>query len=116
VLCQIGNCETFVHHAKPWLTDAGRYEQVLATRSNVFPLTISTDDIRINALTLVDREITIQGLCASTMVQVGEMLQFAARHGIRPMIEKFPMTLEGINQAMEKLSAGELRYRAVLQA
>jgi len=43
------------------------------------------------------------------------MLEFAARHGIRPMIEEFPMTVEGITEAMGKLEGGKLRYRAVLK-
>jgi len=64
---------------------------------------------------LVTREITLHGLCAATPTQVNQMLDFAARHEIRPMIEEFPMTEEGIKEAMEKLEGGKLRYRAVLK-
>lgn len=42
------------------------------------------------------------------------MLKFAARHGIRPILEKFPMTLDGINAAYTKLENGTIRYRAVM--
>jgi D-arabinose 1-dehydrogenase-like Zn-dependent alcohol dehydrogenase len=42
------------------------------------------------------------------------MLRFAARHGIKPVLEKFPMTVEGINAAYEKLEKGTIRYRAVM--
>jgi D-arabinose 1-dehydrogenase-like Zn-dependent alcohol dehydrogenase len=44
------------------------------------------------------------------------MLSFAAKHGIRPMIEKFPMTQAGVTQAMARLKDGKVRYRAVLEA
>ena len=42
------------------------------------------------------------------------MLKFAARHKIKPIIEEFPMTVEGINAAYDKLENGTIRYRAVM--
>lgn len=41
-------------------------------------------------------------------------LAFAARHKIRPWIEEFPMTSEGLENALDALKSGSLRYRAVL--
>lgn len=45
-----------------------------------------------------------------------DMLEFAARHKIKPTIETFPLSEEGLNKAIEKLKAGSVRYRAVLVA
>jgi D-arabinose 1-dehydrogenase-like Zn-dependent alcohol dehydrogenase len=45
-----------------------------------------------------------------------KMLQFAAFHGIKPIIQTFPLNVEGIEEAMHKLEKGQLRYRAVLIA
>ncbi|KAI7348205.1 hypothetical protein KC336_g22710, partial [Hortaea werneckii] len=42
------------------------------------------------------------------------MLDFAALHNIKPIIEKFPMNEKGIKEAMDKLENGGMRYRAVL--
>ena len=42
------------------------------------------------------------------------MLRFAALHGIRPVIEQFPMSVDGIEDAMTKLEQGKVRYRAVM--
>jgi uncharacterized zinc-type alcohol dehydrogenase-like protein len=42
------------------------------------------------------------------------MLSFAARHGIMPQVERFPMSRA--NDAMEHLRAGKARYRIVLDA
>ena len=42
------------------------------------------------------------------------MLEFADRNNVRPMIEKFPMSEEGINEAIQKLKDGKIRYRGVL--
>lgn len=41
-------------------------------------------------------------------------LKFAARHNIKPWIQEFPMTLDGLNQAFVALDSGKIRYRAVL--
>lgn len=43
---------------------------------------------------------------------IREMLRFAARHGIAPRTEHFP--LAQVNEAMEHLKAGRPRYRIVL--
>lgn len=41
-------------------------------------------------------------------------LAFAARHGIRPWIQEFPMTIDGLAEALTQLEEGKIRYRAVL--
>jgi uncharacterized zinc-type alcohol dehydrogenase-like protein len=41
------------------------------------------------------------------------MLDFAARHGIAPVVEEFPMSRA--NEAMAHLEAGKARYRIVLK-
>jgi uncharacterized zinc-type alcohol dehydrogenase-like protein len=40
------------------------------------------------------------------------MLDFAARHGIAPVVEHFP--LSGVNDALAKLRDGKPRFRLVL--
>lgn len=42
------------------------------------------------------------------------VLDFAALHRIKPVVQTYPMTKEGITEAMDKLDRGEVRYRAVL--
>ncbi|KEF56996.1 uncharacterized protein A1O9_07186 [Exophiala aquamarina CBS 119918] len=43
-----------------------------------------------------------------------EMLNFAAAHKIKPVIEEFKLDEAGVADALGKLKAGKLRYRAVL--
>ncbi|KAF2095085.1 GroES-like protein [Rhizodiscina lignyota] len=43
-----------------------------------------------------------------------DMLNFAAVHQIHPVIEQFPLTVEGLTEAVKKMESGHLRYRAVL--
>jgi alcohol dehydrogenase (NADP+) len=45
-----------------------------------------------------------------------DALNFAARHGIKPWIEEFPMSADGLTRALTALGSGKMRYRAVLSA
>jgi D-arabinose 1-dehydrogenase-like Zn-dependent alcohol dehydrogenase len=42
------------------------------------------------------------------------MLAFAARHEVKPVIEKFEFSEKGFADALEKLRSGKMRYRGVL--
>ncbi|MCC9600427.1 NAD(P)-dependent alcohol dehydrogenase [Stieleria sp. JC731] len=48
------------------------------------------------------------------IVRAKEMLEFCARHQIKPLIETFPMSQ--INEAMDRLAEGKARYRIVLKS
>jgi D-arabinose 1-dehydrogenase-like Zn-dependent alcohol dehydrogenase len=61
-------------------------------------------------------ELKIQGSLVAAREVHNEMLRFAAVHQIRPIIEQFPMTVDGITEAMTKLEKGGMRYRGVLVA
>lgn len=45
--------------------------------------------------------------------QLAEMLDFAAKHNIRPWVEKRPF--EEVNEAFKDVHAGKPRYRIVLE-
>ena len=45
-----------------------------------------------------------------------EMLESAAHHDIKPTLEYFDTTEDGIAQALAKLNSGKMRYRGVLVA
>lgn len=87
---------------------------IMAPGGSIYPLTVSPDDLKIPYMPIIAGELKIQGsLVAARHVQM-DMLKFAAQHGIKPIIEKFPMTVEGITESMKKLEDGKMRYRGVL--
>ena len=55
---------------------------------------------------------SISGSPLGSPATMAHMLEFAARHGIEPVTEHFP--LAQVNDAMEKLRSGRPRYRLVL--
>jgi D-arabinose 1-dehydrogenase-like Zn-dependent alcohol dehydrogenase len=88
----------------------------MAPGGTIYPLTVSSDDFKIPYMPILAGELKVQGsLVAARQVQ-RDMLEFAARHGIKPIIETFPMTVEGITESMKKLEEGKMRYRGVLIA
>ena len=59
-------------------------------------------------------ELSISGSVVAARVFHKQMLDFSAQHKIAPILQKFPMTKEGITKAMDTLNNGEMRYRGVL--
>lgn len=44
-----------------------------------------------------------------------DMLEFVARNKIKPWVERFPMTGDGLQEAFHRLESGKMRYRGVLE-
>ncbi|KAI1764335.1 GroES-like protein [Hypoxylon sp. FL1150] len=87
---------------------------LMAPRSTIYPLSVESGDFRIPYMPLVYRGIAVQGSLVASRIQHRRMLDFAALHGVKPIVETFPMTEEGIGEAMRKLEEGTVYYRAVL--
>lgn len=82
----------------------------------MFPLTISTENLQLSPLSLIAGSLTVVGTGLAPTASVRTMLAFAAKHGVKPQTERFPMTQVGITDAMQKLRDGKMRYRGVLVA
>lgn len=68
--------------------------------------------MQLDSMSLVFSEKMIAGGLVASRDETRQMLDFAARTGVRPVIETFPM--REINQAIGRVRAGDVRYRAVL--
>ena len=93
-----------------------RYVPVLAPLAKIFPLTISFDAIAVPMLPLVVYGYQIIGSAGAHAQSLKDMLEFCAKHDVKPQIETFSMTQKGITDAMQKLRDGKMRYRAVVVA
>lgn len=54
-------------------------------------------------------ECRVVGSCVGGRAQMREMFQVASLHNIKPIVDKMP--LEKCNEAVDKLMAGDARYR-----
>jgi D-arabinose 1-dehydrogenase-like Zn-dependent alcohol dehydrogenase len=92
------------------------YLPVLAPEATVYPLTVSFDDFVFPQLPLIQSGIRIQGSVIAPREIHRQMLTFVGHHGIKPIIQEFPMNVEGIEKAFKTLEDGDMRYRGVLVA
>lgn len=88
----------------------------LAPGATVHPLALDEGNFAIPYMPLLLNGLTVQGSVVASRYIHTRMLEFAALHKIAPIIEKFPMTEDGINTAMDKLNEGNVRYRGVFMA
>jgi D-arabinose 1-dehydrogenase-like Zn-dependent alcohol dehydrogenase len=81
---------------------------------HIILLSLAAENLHLPYLPLLMKEISIHTSLVGRPEEFDDMLAFAAEHDVRPIVEQFPMTEEGVAQAIEKLSSGSIRYRAVL--
>jgi D-arabinose 1-dehydrogenase-like Zn-dependent alcohol dehydrogenase len=69
--------------------------------------------MQIGAIDLIGRSSRIQGWASGTAADSTDALAFAARNGVRPLIERF--ALEDAQAAVDRMLSGKARFRAVLE-
>jgi alcohol/geraniol dehydrogenase (NADP+) len=72
------------------------------------------EPIPVAAFSLLMGQKSVSGSPTGSPVALATMLDFAARHEVEPQTEHLPMSR--INEAFERLEAGKVRYRFVLDA
>ncbi|KUI73611.1 Alcohol dehydrogenase [Cytospora mali] len=87
---------------------------IMAAGSTIHPLSVASGNFTIPYMAMLASGITIQGSVVAARQMHRDMLDFAALHQIKPVVQTFPMTEEGIKEAMDKLESGKIHFRAVL--
>ncbi|KAI1467588.1 GroES-like protein [Daldinia caldariorum] len=89
---------------------------ILAPGAFIHPLSVDLHgDFNIPYWDLLTNGVTIQGSVIASRYIHKRMLDFAALHKIKPVVQIFPMTEAGIKEAMEKLDQGKVHFRAVFK-
>jgi uncharacterized zinc-type alcohol dehydrogenase-like protein len=70
--------------------------------------------VPVEVFSLISGQRSVSGSPTGSPVVIDSMLEFAARHGVTPQTEHFPMSC--LNEAFERLESGKARYRIVLDA
>ncbi|CAK5279204.1 unnamed protein product [Mycena citricolor] len=109
-----GSLGTHAVWSSPSSHPGAPYLVVIKRKGTIYPLTVSQDNFSIPSLPLVLGGINIQGLTIAARSVHRRMVDFAARNQIEPMIEKSPMTKQGVEEGMSRLKEGKIRYRAFL--
>lgn len=72
------------------------------------------EPVELTVFSLLMGQRKVSGSPVGSPAMIASMLEFAARHDIRPVVEEFP--LSKVNEAMARLESGKARYRVVLKA
>lgn len=94
----------------PW----GDYVAALRPGGKLCVVGIGDKPVTVEPLDLTGGEKGVVGGLPGSIVETRQMLAFAARHGIKPAIETFP--LAEANKALDHVRRGQARFRAVLVA
>ena len=82
----------------------------MSGRLHLVGATLEPLDLSLFSLLMGQRSVSASPV--GSPATIARMLDFAARHDIKPVIEAFPM--EQVNEAIERLRSGQARYRIVL--
>jgi len=89
------------------------YLSLLKLRGKVIILCAPEEKMIINPMSLLIKKASILGSSIGSTAQMKDMLEFASKHNVRPVIEKLPMNR--VNDGIELVSSGRIRYRCVLE-
>jgi len=96
----------------PAALDLGAWLGLLARDGTLVWLSIPGEPLRLPPAALLDNRRAIAGSRSGGIPETQEMIDFCAAHGIRAEVEV--IAAERIDDAYERLLAGEVRYRFVL--
>lgn len=92
--------------------DWGAYLQTLRPSGVLWFLGVPPKPVSVSAFQLISGQRAIGGSPVGSPARLREMLDVAARHGVKAATELFPMAKA--NEAIEKVKKSKVRYRAVL--
>jgi uncharacterized zinc-type alcohol dehydrogenase-like protein len=90
----------------------GAYVQALRPTGTLCFVGVPPSPVSVQAFPLISGQRSISGNPTGSPYRLKEMLDVAARHGVKATTESFPMAQA--NAAIEKVKKGKVRYRAVL--
>ncbi|MFY9178781.1 MAG: zinc-binding dehydrogenase, partial [Venatoribacter sp.] len=90
------------------------YTKMLNKKGRLHVVGAVLEPMPVSVMALMDAQRSVSSSPVGSPATLVTMLDFAARHGIQPLVEVFPMSQ--VNAAIEHLESGKARYRVVLKA
>ncbi|ERN40811.1 Zn-dependent alcohol dehydrogenase [Rubidibacter lacunae KORDI 51-2] len=92
--------------------DWNAYLNTLKPRGRLHVLGVVPQPLDLNVTPMLFAQLSVSSSPVGSPATILKMLEFAARHEIKPKTEHFPMSK--VNEALDHLRAGKARYRIVL--
>ena len=84
----------------------------LAPNGKLLIVGAAFEPLSISAVELIMGRRTVQGWPSGTAIDSEDTLRFSAQTGVRPMVEKYPLTK--VKEAYERMESGKAEFRVVL--
>jgi uncharacterized zinc-type alcohol dehydrogenase-like protein len=94
--------------------DWNAYLGTLAPNGRLHVVGAVLEPVTVSAMSMMRQQRSLSASPTGSRSAIDAMLAFAARHAIGPATEHFPMSR--VNEALDRLRAGQARYRIVLDA
>ncbi|RFU30946.1 hypothetical protein B7463_g5393, partial [Scytalidium lignicola] len=88
--------------------------ELMAVHGTIYPITVTTDSVPIPLAPMLYKAIRIQTTFINSRHVMRSLLDFVVERNIKAEIQTFPMTAEGLEEAVKILKEGKMRYRGVL--
>jgi uncharacterized zinc-type alcohol dehydrogenase-like protein len=111
-LKEVANSLDFILNTANADQDWATYIQALRPTGTLCFVGVPPSPVSTHAFPLISGQRSITGSPIGSPHRLREMLDVAARHGVRATTELFPMNKA--NEAIEKVKKNKVRYRAVL--
>ncbi|MEO6146930.1 MAG: NAD(P)-dependent alcohol dehydrogenase [Sulfuriferula sp.] len=92
--------------------DWNLYLGTLKPRGRLHFVGATLEPLDINVFSLIMAQRSISGSPVGSPLTIAKMLDFAKRHHVKPVIEKY--SFDNINEAIKRLRSGKAHYRIVL--
>ncbi|KAI9649123.1 hypothetical protein NHQ30_001690 [Ciborinia camelliae] len=92
----------------------GKYIEIMSHFGTIYPQTVQSGDMSFPFLQWFTKDLAFRAVTGASRLEYQQMLEFAIRHDVKPMIEKFPFSLEGVRGAEKAMREGTVRYKVVL--
>jgi alcohol/geraniol dehydrogenase (NADP+) len=93
--------------------DWNAYMSALKPKGRLHFVGATLEPLDLQVFPMIMGQRSISGSPVGSPETITRMLEFAAHHKIKPIIEEYP--LEQVNEAMQHLNSGKARYRIVLK-
>lgn len=93
--------------------DIGQYFALMRPYGNIHFVGVPSENLSFNVMPMLFNRLSLSASPIGSGTQMRAMLEFAAVHDIKPIIEVFPHSKA--NEALQKVRDGAVRFRAVLK-
>ena len=108
-----GSLDVIIHTANGKGMDWQKYLGLAALDAHYVLVGAPEDVVTFQPFALIFSRVSVVGSLIGSTAEVRDMLEFASKHDVRPMVEVLPMSK--VNEGIEKVRSNDVKFRVVLE-